>query len=362
LVVASQSAAQYAAGYLLFGQLDTLMAQRFDIGSLKTTAEPFPVAEQVGQGFPGMKFSISETGVLVYSGPEYINAQLAWYGRDGKRLGSLGEPGQNRQFVLSPDQKRVAFDRVGPRGTPGDIWVLEIASGILSPLTRTPADERAPVWSPDGKRIIFSSSRKGPYNLYSKLIGETEEQPILESEENTYAKHFYGGGRFLLYLNQNGRTYYSLPLTGGSRPTTLFKTDDNKDLARVSPDDRWIAYGSQKSGRWEIYTASFPSFAGQRQLSNAGGMQPRWRKDGRELYYVAPDGKMMVAEVKGGATLETSAPKELFPTPLRPSPVIDQYAVLDDGRRFLIAEPLIEPPKPITVILNWTAALKQQQH
>jgi Tol biopolymer transport system component len=338
------------------------MAQRFDIGSLKTSGEPFPVAEQVGQGFPGMKFSISETGVLVYSGPEYINAQLAWYGRDGKRLGNLGDPSQSRQFVLSPDQKRIALDRAGPRGTAGDIWVLEIAGGILSPLTRTPADERAPVWSPDGKRIIFSSNRKGPYDLYSKIVGQTEEQPILESEENTYAKHFYGGGRFLLYINQNGRTYYSLPLTGGSRPTTLFKTEDNKDLARVSPDDRWVAYGSSKSGRWEIYTASFPSFAGQRQLSKAGGVQPRWRKDGRELYYMAPDGKMMVVEVEGGATLETSEPKELFSTPLRPAAVSDQYAVLDDGRRFLIAEPLIEPPKPITVILNWTAALKQQQH
>ena len=362
LVVASQSAARYTAGYLLYGQLDTLMAQRFDIGSLKTSGDPFPVAEQVGQGFPGMKFSTSETGVLVYSAAEYINAQLAWYGRDGKRLGNLGEPGQTRQFVISPDQKRIAIERPGPKGTPGDIWVLEIGSGILSPLTRSPADERAPVWSPDGKRIVFSSSRNGPYHLYAKGLGETEEQLLLESDENTYAKDFYGAGRFLLYLNQGGRTYYSLPLESGSKPTTLFKTDENKDLARVSPGGHWVAYGSNKSGRWEIYTARFPTFADQRQLSKAGGMQPRWRNDGQELYYIALDGKMMMVNVKQGTTLETGAPQELFSTPLRPGPVTDQFAVVDNGRRFLIAEPLIEPSKPITVILNWTAALQQQQH
>jgi Tol biopolymer transport system component len=170
--------------------------------------------------------------------------------------------------------------------------VLELASGVLSPVTRTAAEESAPVWSPDG-RIIFSSNAKGPYQLYSKTVSERSEESLFASEENTYAKQVYGGGRSLLYLNQNGRGFLSLPLTGQRKPTALFETNDSKDGPRVSPDGRWVAYASNTSGRWEIYTASFPSFSGQRQLSAAGGVQPQWRKDGGELYYLTFDGKVV---------------------------------------------------------------------
>jgi hypothetical protein len=191
-------------------------------------------------------------------------------------------------------------------------------------------------------------------------VGGATEELLFESAEILYAEHSYGAGRFLLCLSYLGRLFYSLPLTGERKPQELLKTDYSKDEPHVSPDQRWVAYGANQSGRWEVYTAAFPSFSDRRPLSKYGGAQPRWRKDGRELYYVAPDGKMMVVEVKTGVTLEASSPRELFQTPIRLDPTIDQYAVTGDGRRFLIVEPLGDAARPMTVVLNWTADLRRQ--
>jgi Tol biopolymer transport system component len=358
LILASPSGARYAEpGYLLFLQLDTLMAQRFDLESLRTIGDPLPLAEPAGQSYAGVKVSTSDTGVLVFNAAHYPRSQLQWFGRDGKRLERLAEPGEYRQIALSPDGKRVAIHLAGPRGTPADIWVLDVATGIGSPVTRTPAAETGPVWLPDG-RIVFSSNRHGPFQLHVQAVGGgSVEERLLDSAENVYPKDVYDGGRFLLFLNQNGRALSSLPLDGTRTPTPLLKSDAPKDQPHVSPDGRWVAYTSRETGSWEIYVASFPDFGGQRRLSTNGGVQPRWRADGGELYFIADDGTFMAIEITNGSTLETRPPRRLFTTSPYPSPGLDQYAVTADGRRFLVAEPIEEAAKPMTVIVNWAAGL-----
>jgi eukaryotic-like serine/threonine-protein kinase len=362
-VLSSTSAMRYVApGYLLFGSQGTLMAQRFEPGTLQTDGEPFPIAEQVGQGLPGMTFSVSDTGVLAYSSQVVDKARLVWFRRDGTRLGNIGEPGPYRQIALSPDEKQVAVEqRLDPSA--GDIWLLNLTSGIFERFTSAPSSEQDPVWSPDGRRIVFTSNRKGVMQLYWKVVGGNEEKVLFASPENTYGEHFYGHGQFLIYTDQNGRVFNSLPLTGEPKPTLLGgKTDFSRDEPHLSPDERWVAYGSNESGQWEIYIASFPSLGDKRQISTEGGRQARWRKDGRELYYLSPDGKVMAVEVRSGTTLATGPPRALFQSALLPSAILDQYSVTGDGQRFLIAEPLAEPAKPMTVVLNWTAELQQKRH
>jgi Tol biopolymer transport system component len=358
-VLASTSAARYAwPGYLLFGNQDTLMAQRFKLTTLQTIGEPVPIAEHVGQGMPGLKFSVSDTGTLSYAVPVMLNAQLAWFDRNGKRLSNVGEPGPYRQVVLSPDEKLVAVARGAPPAD-SDIWLRDLASGVISLFVSTQAYN--PVWTPDGKRIVFSSNRKGTARLYWKAVGGGEEEVLFEAPESAYPEDVYGDGRFLLYIDANGQGFYSLPLDGERKGTLLLpRSDYSKDEPHVSPDNRWVAYGLLESGTWQVWTASFPGFRDRQQISKSGGAQARWRRDGGELYYVSLDGKMMAVKVTTGATLEIGATQALFQSTLKPDATLDQYAVTADGQRFLMAEPLEEPVKPMTVIVNWTADLPQQ--
>jgi eukaryotic-like serine/threonine-protein kinase len=360
-VLTSSNPARYARpGYLLFDREGTLMAQRVDAVTLQKISEPFPIAEQVSQAPGATRFSVSENGILAYASWRPFNAQLAWYGRDGKRLAGVGEAGPYRQIALSPNENRVAIERLDLK-VPARIWLLELASGVFSPLTNTPWAELDPIWSFDGQRIVFSSSRRGQRNLYSKVVGGGQEELLFESTDSLFAEQFYGAERFLLCISLN-QMFYSVPLVGERKPSVLYPaTPFAKDEPHLSPNENWVAYGSNQSGRWEIYTATFPGFGDRRQLSRSGGVQPRWRKDGGELYYLSFDGKMMVAEVKPGASLDIGTPKELFQTPLRPDPIVHQYAVSADGRRFLVAEPAGGPNQVITVVLNWTADLQQNQ-
>lgn len=164
-------------------------------------------------------------------------------------------------------------------------------------------------------------------------------------------------GRSIIYISLNGRTVSLRALSGDEKPRTLMDSSFNKDEFHVSPDGRWIAYNSDESGRWEVYIARFPEFTERRQVSNAGGCQAQWRRDGKELFYLSLDGKLMVVEVRAGNTLETTIPRILFQTGVRVSPILDQYCVTGNGQRFLFMEPKEEDPEPIHVILNWPSSL-----
>lgn len=360
LLIPTDSNVNYVfPGFLLYGRQYTLLAQPFDVDKLRVTGEPIPVASQMAvmRYGPGSQYSVSQNGVLVYRGVGSADVQLAWYNRDGKRLASVGQPGAYGIITLSPDEKRVALERFDAQLRTNDLWTLELASGIFSRLTFNPADETDPVWSPDGRELVFSSTRKGATNLYRKVIGGGDEEILLDSAEQKYAKLWLKDGS-ILFINEQGKTFYNLPLAGNREQVVLTRSEFDRDNPRVSPDGHWIAYNSLESGRWEVYVAAFPSFQEKRQVSGNGGCQPLWRKDGKELFYRTLEGKQMVVEVTIASKLQTGVPKLLFQTPATVNPVQSEYAVTGDGKMFLFREPVGEAATPITVVLNWSAGLK----
>ncbi len=360
LLIPSQSNVSYAPpGFLIYGRQNTLFAQPFDANKLRLIGHPFPVAEQVGatRFVPGSIFSVSQNGVLVYRGVGSADVQLAWYNRDGKRLGPIGQPGPYGLITLSPDEKRVALERLDAQLGTSDLWNLELASGILSRLTFNPADDTDPVWSPNGHELVFSSNRTGTRGLYRKVIGGGDEELLLGSAEMKFPKFWFEDGS-ILFLNLQGKIFYKLPL-GDRKPVVLTKSEFDRDNPHVSPDGHWIAYNSLESGRWEVYVAAFPSFNEKRQVSVSSGCQPMWRKDGKELFYRTLEGKLMVVEVKTGSNLQTGVPLLLFQSPANVNPVQSEYAVVDNGKKFLFREPVGETTTPITVVVNWSAGLKR---
>jgi Tol biopolymer transport system component len=234
-------------------------------------------------------------------------------------------------------------------------------SNAFSPLLKIAGkhqhNDTDPVWSPDGHELVFSSNRKGTHGLYRKVIGGGDEELLLGSAELKFPKFWTKDGS-ILFLNQYGRTFYQLPLAGDRKPVVLTKSEFDRDNPRVSPDGHWVAYNSLESGRWEVYVAAFPSFNEKRQISVSGGCQPMWRKDGKELFYRTLEGKLMVIEVKAGSSLETGVPLLLFQSPSNVNPVHSEYAVTADGKKFIFREPVGETTTPITVVLNWSAGLK----
>jgi eukaryotic-like serine/threonine-protein kinase len=360
LLIPGDSNAQYVLpGFLIYGRGETVVAQPFDATKLRLTGEPLAIGQQVRRlsQAPGSMFSVSNTGLLVYRNLGSTNFQLAWHGRDGSRLQPVGEPGGYREMALSPDQTRLALERTDPQTGLQNIWILELATGILSRLTFVSTNDSDLVWSPDGREAVFTSTRKGQ-DLYRKTVSGGEEELLFQSGEAKYAYQWLKGGKAILFLNDNGKTFYQLPLIGERKPLVLLKSQFDKDGLSVSSDERWAAYSSLESGRWEVYVAAFPTFTEKRQISNKGGCQPVWRKDGKELFYLALDGKLMVAEVKAGP-LTTGVPQALFQTSLRVDPTLHQYNVAADGKKFIIGERINEGVEQFTVVLNWAAGLKR---
>jgi Tol biopolymer transport system component len=369
LVVQAESKPVYAgAGLLLFQREGTVFAQPFDAGNLRLTGEPRRVADDVAfnslSGFGA--FAASDNGVLVFRGgvAAMLMNELRWLGRDGKLLGKAGEPGAYRQIALSPDDKRVAIERRDSKTTKYDVWTLELSSDIQTRLTFDSASALGPIWAPDSRTVVFHSTRKGPINFYQKTIGSSNEAVVLESAESPkYTEDVSGDGKFFLYHRDAPVGLYALPRTGDRKPITLVESQFSIDEARFSPDGKWIAYGSTESGEWEVYVAAFPAFDHRQRVSSHGGGQVRWRADGKELYYLSPDGKVMAVAARAGSPLEFIVPKELFQSPIaRPSMNIDQWGVSRDGQRFLFIAPMQTQAAtidPITVVVNWQRGLKK---
>ena len=372
LVVNTDVSAAYAPpGYLLFMRDRTLMAQDFDADRLELRGEPFPVAEQVdrlGQGVPFALFSVSETGVLVYRSGSSDITQLIWFDREGKQLGTVGPTAGQTTPWLSPDEKRVAFGRVDLQGGSSDIWLIELARGIPTRFTFDAASDSAPVWSPDGSRIVFSSDRDGLPNIYQRAAsGGGNDEALLKSDKMKFPTDWSADGRFILYQEQNPRTGYDLlvlPLSGEQKPFPFLQTDFDERQGRFSPDEKWIAYTSNESGTWQVYVQSFPASGGKWQVSTNGGVQPQWRRNGKELLYLSSDRKLMALEVRAnGSTFAAGVPKELFQLRLQtvglPGPR-NFYVAASDGQRFLVTStPEEGATTPTTVVLNWTVDLKR---
>jgi Tol biopolymer transport system component len=353
-------------GLLLFAREQTLMAQGFNADTLQLTGEAVPVAERVGryQNSGHSNFSVSETGVLVYRGNlSSADSQLVWFDRAGKQLGTVGTPAGYAAIRLSPDDKHVALQRLDKEKGTNDIWLIELTHGTPSRLTFDPAGNVFPIWSPDGSRIVFTSNREGVSNFYQKLSsGAGNDEILLKSDDTKLANDWSPDGRYILYqdLSQKDFDLWVLPLFEERKPVLFLQTDFYEGTGRFSPDGRWIAYVSNESGKREVYVRSFPASGGQWQISNGGGAQAAWRRDGKELFYVSPEKKLMAVEVNGTSNkFEVGIPKPLFE--LRIGTIFfPSYDVTADGQRFLV-NTLIEQnaPSPLTVVMNWTAGMKR---
>jgi len=370
-IVANQYAAPYVDGNLFFLRDGTLMTQPFDEKKLQLTGEATPVAEHVGAEQSAGWFSVSPTGVLAFRAGVQVagGRQATWFDAQGKQTGTFGEPRADGGFIISPDATRVGV-RDAPNTVNGDIWLLEFARGVRTRFTFRQMPGSQPVWSPDGNNIIYSTGEA----IYEKASsGAGDEKELLKKPgEILNPISWSRDGRFLFYVQQNtpktGNDIWVLPLresaAGERKAVLLLATEFNEAVPRLSPDGRWLSYQSNDSGRAEIYVrpfdASGPALGqGKWQISKDGGAIARWRADGKQIIFRAPDGSPMAVDVTAnGAAFQTSAPRQLFPFP--PGAATD-WDVTPDGRRFLIPMTRTEAAgdEPITVVLNWKASLKR---
>lgn len=346
------------------------MAQPFDAPRLALTGDAFPIAEQIQiqpeDPPPLGVFSASGTGVLAYqTGSAAGDSRLLWFDRSGRQIGALGDRAGYDSVALSPDGTRAAVSLLDPSSGTYDVWLYDVARGVRTRFTFDPGNEMMPIWSPDGGRIVFNSTRKGRRDLYQKASsGAGPEEVLLEGGFDKYAYSWPPDGRYLLYNStvehpRTGVDIWVLPSFGDRKPFPFLQTPFNEGLAQFSPDGPWIAYQSTESGRSEVYVAPFPGSGGKWQISPAGGSWARWRRDGREIFYLAPDNKLMAAAVNGrGAGFEVGAVQPLFET--RPKIARLGYDVSADGQRFLVNTLVEEATSaPITVVVNWSAGLKK---
>jgi Tol biopolymer transport system component len=370
LAAADTAAAYLAPGMIVFVRQTTLMAQHLDVKKAELTGDPVIVGDPVGStifGFGG--FSVSADGRLAYRSGGGSLRQLKWYDRTGKGLGVAGDTDSANMLYpeLSPDGGQVALQRTKENNT--DVWLTDLVRGGMKRLTFDPANDVVPVWSPDGMRVAFASTRKGPYNLYVKAAsGAGPEELLLETPNFKQAQDWSKDGRFLLYYEadpKTGRDLWAMPMTGDNRkPIVVVNTPYDEHNGQFSPDARWVAYETNESGRFEIVVQPFPVPSSKWPVSTGGGIQPRWRADGKELYFVAPDGKLMASSISPGATFAAGTPIALFPVTLAPGAGSNkqEYVVSRDGR-FLINEPAeASTMTPITLILNWRGALPAREN
>ena len=356
-----------SSGHLFFVRQGTLFAHEFDAARLELKGNPFSVAEHIAtksdaQGSAAV--AASSVGVIGYrTALAGGRRQLFWVDRSGKEIGKAGDPLGNNSVSISPDGRRVALSVAINNN--GDIWLLDVGRNVLSRFTFDAAVDSNPIWSSDSNRIAFGSNRKGAFDLYTKpATGPGSEDLLLASGQDKQVLDWSADGRFLLYQNRDSKTsldVWALPMDGDRKPFPVVRTNFDEDLAQFSPDGKWIAYQSTESGRYEIYMQPFPGPGGQTQVSTNGGAQVRWRRDGKELFYIALDGRLMAVPIRiapNSETIEAGSPVPLVVTRVGGAlsyPNTQQYDVSPDGQRFLMNTIIEEVPSPITVILNWRA-------
>jgi eukaryotic-like serine/threonine-protein kinase len=373
-LISADSSVTYVSGHLLFVRESTLMAQPFDLKALSVTGDAQPLAEKVDYsrlvGAGG--FAVSQNGTLVYSTegvtgpPTLISTQLLWISRTGKQLSVAAPSGLYGHPVLSPDQISLAFDRA--QSGSNDVWITEFRRQITSRFTFQPPNNNVPIWSPDGRTIVFASSRNGQLDLFQRPSNASGPDTLLlklSALPIVFPSDWSSDGRYIAYYRTDPKTQldvWILPMFGDRKPYPFLNGDFNESEAQFSQDGKWVAYMSDESSSPQIYVQSFPTLTGKWQVSTAGGTQPRWRRDGKELFYVSSEGKLMAVAVNTGPTFQLDSPKPLFEINVQNSTQRQEYAVSPDGQSFLVNAvsigPSTPPSPPLNLILNWPALLK----
>jgi eukaryotic-like serine/threonine-protein kinase len=366
----SDTNAEYStAGYLIFMRGEKILAQRFDAEARSLRGDPVTLAEQGNRILSALysPLSVCEDKWLIYQSGGNPNTQLVWFDRSGRQLSLVGTPGYYRSLNLSPNGAQVILERYEPQKVGGDIWSFDLARETYDRLTSDSSHNIIPLWSPDGKQISFVSNREGFFAIWQKGVNgndDKEEFVFKEEARSIYQTDWSNDGKYLVYRKFGEKTasdLWLLPLSGDRQPKPYLATQFNEDWGKVSPDGRWLAYQSNESGRYEIYVQAFPEPGRKVIVSKGGGTLPRWRRDGRELYYVAPDDKLMAVPVEMGANFGTGTPVPLFEVGSygrRNNRYV--YDVSADGQKILLLRPLEDATtRPLTVVQNWTALLKK---
>ena len=370
VLMKSDSMATFASGHLLFLRDQTLMAQPFNPTRLEVTGDPAPIAEHVGMNGATARplFSVSENGSLVYQAGETSGGwNLLWWSKDGTQTGSIARPDRYILPRLSPDGTRLAvMIFTGAKGS-GDIWVSDLVRGTSTRLTFGPANQSAPIWTPDGKTIFYSSSAKGLPHIYAKSAdGSGPERVVLETNDAVEIPgSFSPDGRYLAYerhLPKSEPSYHLwvLPLFGDSKPFPIVQTAFEEREPAVSPDGKWMAYQNNESGRREVYITAFPGGGAKWQVSTNGGTAPKWRRDGKELFFLDAADNIVAVDVNAsGNAVRLGAPHALF----QAVGIQREYGPFDltgDGKKFLLnSGNLKEGSDPLTLVLNWPAELNK---
>jgi serine/threonine protein kinase/Tol biopolymer transport system component len=359
------SRSEYASpGYLLGLSENTLYAQRFNAEKGRLEGKPILVAESVARFARCGRFSVSDNGVLVYAPAGGAGSRLTLFDRAGRKLNFIGVPAEYTEPRFSPDGRRLAVRMRDPRTGAGDIWVFRFPEGTATRMTSEPSDEFSPIWSPDGREIVFSSSRDGMPHLFRMSLADMAAKVLVPVDGHVqWACDWSADGRSLVYIDRDPSTWqdlWSFPLQGDRKPAALVVTRFKEVDARLSPDGRWLAYASDESGQNEVYIQPYPGPGEKRRVSLSGGSAPAWRGDGKELFYLDLEAEPAVMSVSlNPSDAEVlDAPRPLF----HAGSHVRDYDVTKDGQRFVLncdtgtgTTPLVD------VVVNWTSGLPAER-
>ncbi|MEQ1760969.1 MAG: protein kinase [Vicinamibacterales bacterium] len=370
LTAADSGGAFLPPDQVVFVRQGTLVARRLDLASATLVGDPVLLADRVGVDANARGgFAVSGAGAVAYRAGGGASRQLTWFDRPGTAVGTAGEPDANdlRFPEISPDGRRVAMTRTVQGNA--DVWLLDLVRGGMARLTFDAARDVDPVWSPDGTRVAFSSNRTGTFDLYMKPSnGSGTEERLVNSPNTKQPQDWSPDGRWLVYYEvhpTSGRDLWVLDMAATDHAARVVaNTSSEEVLAAFSPDGRWVAYQTNESGRFEVVVQPFPDTGSKWQVSTGGGVAPRWRADGQEIYFLAPDATLMaVSTTAAGGSFEAGTPAALFPTRIVDGGTVannrPQYAVARDGR-FLINQPVGDATaSPIMLLMNWTPEAKR---